>query len=344
VSRLDYANARIGARRARLLGPQAFRDLLAHPTLDARIAMLRETPAGAMLAGQAAAGAGAGGDPAAGVAPIEAALRLALARDEARLVADAEGRRARALIAAVLGVEEAASLKAVVRGVAHGATPERILAAALPAPGLPPERLREAAAAATVERALAVLAAGGSEVAVAALGALALRAKHGLLPLEIAADRAAFARARAVARGPGEDAALVRAHLEDRVDARNAATLLALAGAPPGADAFVPGGRRLPEDAFRALAGADPPAVRAGLAARFRGGAAGLASPWSADRALERAVLAPLRRAARERPLSIAVPLAYLLERRAEVRRISLALRGTAIGVPADELLDLVEA
>jgi V/A-type H+-transporting ATPase subunit C len=341
VSRLDYANARVGARRARLLGPGTFRELLAHPTLEGRLAMLRDTAAGAALPGVAAA---APGGEAASLGPVEAGLREALAREELRILADAEGGRARALLAAVLGIEEATSVKAIVRGVAHGATVERILAAALPAPGLGPERLREAAASTSVERALAALAAGGSEVAVAAQVALALRAKHGLLPLELAADRAAFARAAAAARGPGEDAAIVRAHLEDRVDARNAATLLALAGAAPGADAFVAGGRRLPEPAFRALAGAPPPELRAGLAARFRGEAAGLASPWSADRALERAVLGPLRRAARTHPLSVAVPLAYLLERRAEVRRVALVLRGTAIGVPGEELVELVEA
>lgn len=342
MSRLDYANARIGAKRARLLGADGFRDLLTRATLEARIEALRHTAAGAALPTGALTAAGA--DPGGALGPVEAALREALRRDEARLLADAEGRRAQALLAAVLGVEEAAAVKAIVRGVAHGATPERTLAAALPAPGLPAARLREAASATTVEGALGVLGATGSPVAIAAQGALALRARQGLLPLEIAADRAAFARAGAVARGAGEDAALVRAHLEDRVDARNAATLVALAGAPPGADAFVPGGRRLPEAAFRALAGADPPALRAALASRFRGDAAGLGSPWSADRALERAVLAPLRRAARARPLSIAVPIAYLLERRAEVRRIALLLRGAALGVPGEELLDLVEA
>jgi hypothetical protein len=38
------------------------------------------------------------------------------------------------------------------------------------------------------------------------------------------------------------------------------------------------------------------------------------------------------------------VPLAYLAERRAEVRRVALSLRGAQLGLPGDELLSLVEA
>lgn len=339
MARLDYANARIGARRARLLGGAGLRDLLARPTLESRLELLRTMALGARLPAAARAD---GSRDALGL--LELSLREGLVREQAQLLADAEGDRPRELLAAVLGIEEAAAVKAVVRGVAHGATVERILAAALPVPGLGPARLRAAASASTVEAALAALAADGSPVAAAAADALALRASHGLLPLEIAADRAAFARAARAASKRGEDAAIVRAHVEDRVDARNAATLLALAGAPPVTQAFVPGGRRLAQETFQRLAGAAPPALHARLAALFRGDAAGLGRPWSADRALERAVLAPLRQAARARPLSIAVPLAYLLERRAEVRRVALLLRGAELGLPGDELLDLVEA
>jgi vacuolar-type H+-ATPase subunit C/Vma6 len=69
-----------------------------------------------------------------------------------------------------------------------------------------------------------------------------------------------------------------------------------------------------------------------------------LARPWQADRALERAMVAILHQEARRRPLSIAVPLAYLAARREEVRRVALLLRGAALELPGDEILDLAEA
>ena len=176
--------------------------------------------------------------------------------------------------------------------------------------------------------------------------ARASAAEHGLLPLEIAADRAAFAGGE---RGlPPRAARTPRScarHLGDRADARNAATLLALAGAPPAADALVPGGRRSRVRRCGALAALrEAGAVRAAIAAAFAVPRGRLASPWQAERALERGMVRSLRREARSRPLSLAVPLAYLAVRRAEVRRIALVLRGAALGLPADELLDLVEA
>ena len=54
--------------------------------------------------------------------------------------------------------------------------------------------------------------------------------------------------------------------------------------------------------------------------------------------------MAPLRREARVRPLSLAVPLAYLAERRAEARIVAITLRGAELGLPAEEILEMAEA
>jgi V/A-type H+-transporting ATPase subunit C len=165
-----------------------------------------------------------------------------------------------------------------------------------------------------------------------------------MLHLELAVDRAAFDTALRAGRGRGEDRGILRRHVERRIDARNAATLVALAGSRPAADAFVAGGRSLAASDFERLAGAPPGAVRARLSRLFGCAEAALSTPWSADRALEEAALRPLRREARLRPLSLAVPLAYLAERQAEIRRVALLLRGAALGLSGDEILDLVEA
>ena len=338
MARLDFANARIGARRARLVGAGGLRELLARGGLEGRLELLRGTAAGARVPAALPAGA----DP---EAAVEAALRAALRRDQARLVAEAEGAGPRALLVAYLGLESADAVKAVARGVAAGAPLDRILAAAPETPELPARALREAAATAEVGAALEALAATGSAVAGAARGALAEGSERSLLEVEIAADRAALARARAACRGRGEDGAVLLRHLSDLADVQNAETLLALAGAPPARDPFVEGGRRLSPEALRSLAAAgDAAAVRAGIASALRVPEPALAHGGHAEGALERAALAPLLREARLRPLSIAVPLAWLFARRAEVRRISLLLRGAALGLAPDEVLDLAEA
>jgi V/A-type H+-transporting ATPase subunit C len=337
VARLDHLNARIGARRPALLGAPGLRELLARPTTGARVDLLLRTTWGAQLQGDVARAA----DP---LGAVEDGLRRALAAEAARLLALAEGARARRLLEAFLALAEAAAVKAILRAIAAGAGPARALALAPPAAAPRPDALAELAAAPTVDALAAALTARGSALGPALAEALPARAVGGLLPLEVALDRAASARARAACRGAGEDGRILAAHLEDRADARNAATLLVLAGAGRGEGLFVPGGRRIGEDAFARLAGAPAQRVRDALAALFRGPARALASPAAEDRALEDALLPPLRRAARARPLSIAVPLAYLAERAAEARRIAVVLRGAELGLPADEILDLVRA
>lgn len=335
MARLDRLNARLGARRPDLLDADALRALLAGATTEARLERLRATPAGAALPADLGAGAAA-------LARAEAALRSARRAEAGWLLGEVEGRRARRLLRAYLGLDEAEAVKAVLRGVAHGAPIDAVVAAAPPSPALPEAALRAAAAAPGAEAALDALAAAGSEVAAAARAALA---GGGDPPaVELAADLAAHARAAAACRRAGEDGRIMARHLAERVDARNAATLLALAGAAPAGPCWLPGGARLDQAALAALAADEPERARRALAAALGVAAEALATPWGADAALERSLLAPLRREARRRPLSVAVPLRHLLERRAGERRAALALRAAALGLPGEELLSLVEA
>ena len=340
MARLDRLVGRLGARRARLLGAAGLRDLGARGAAEARLGALRQGPwSGAIPAG----------GPVPSQAAIETRLRALLAEEAETLLGEVEGAAARRVLSAFLSLDEAAAVKALLRGVAAGAPPERILAAAPPGPGLPAPLLRRAAAAADVEGVVATLEAGGHPLAAALRQALPRREHDGLLPLEAAVDRAAAERALAAAcaRGAGEDGRVLRDHLADAADAANAALLLALAGAgrrraEEVAPLVRPGGRRLPAADVERLAGAPAEAVRAALARTFPA-VAGAAAPWADDLALERSLLMAARRAARARPLSAAVALAYLLDRRAEARRLALLLRGTALELPAQELLPLLE-
>jgi V/A-type H+-transporting ATPase subunit C len=337
MSRLDFANARIGARRTRLLGGAEIRELLARPDLSARLELLGRLglvpPEPARLLEEP--------DP---LGAAEAELRAGVRREGLRVLADAEGRRARALLAAFLEIEAPRAVRAVLRGIVAGVPLDEVVALAPPTPELPAERIRELSASGTVEQVAERLAAWGSPLGPALRAALPLRGERGLLPAEIALDRAAFARASEACRAAREDARVLRAHLRDRIDVRNGETLLVLSGAPAAPELFLPGGRRIGVAAFLRLARLPPEELRAGLGGLLRLGEGGLETPWAADRTLERAALAPLRREARARPLSLAVPLAWLAERRAEARAVAVALRGAELGLPAEEILDLAEA
>lgn len=338
MARLDLVNARAAARRSRLLGDRGLQALALRAGLGARLEALRATPWGDGLP--------AGDAPP--LADVEAALREAQRREAAWLAALAEGAAAGRALRAFLSLADADAVKALLRGVAAAAPPERILAAAPPSPGLPADALARAAAAGDLGGAVAALAAAGHPLAPALEAALPEVPRRGVTCLEVACAAAAAAAVRRAARRAGEDGAVLLRHLAERADAANAALLLALAGAGPrareAAAQLLDGGGRLPPAAAAALLGAAPEAVRAALAAAFPGAAGALADPAAADLALERRLLASARRAARAAPLSLAVPLAYLLERRAEGRRIALLLRAGALELPPDEVLGLLEA
>lgn len=338
MARLDRVNGRLGARRARGLGTAGLLALGARAGDGGQAEALRRGPFAAAVPGDG---------PLPPAAEVEARLRRLLAGEGAALLPEVEGAAARRVLAAFLDLEEAEGVKAVLRGAEAGAAPERILAAATPDPARAPAALARAAAARSAAAAVAELVAGGHPLGAPLAEALSRRPHGGLLPLEAAADRAAALRAAAAARRAGEDGRVLLDHLADRADAANAALLLTLAGAGPRPPVEVepllrPGGRRLAAAQVLALAGAPAAEVRAAVAGPFPALAAE-APPWADDLALERTLLARARRAARARPLSVAVAIAWLLERRAEARRVALLLRGAALGLPAEELVPLVE-
>lgn len=336
MSRLDNVNARVGARRSRLIGPEGLRELLVRPTVEGRIELLVRT--GRLAAAPAA-------PEKAQLTAVEAALRAAVRADEARLVREVEGARARRLLTAALGLEEAQALKVLLRGTARGVAPDRLVAMASATAGaLPEERLRSLASAPSPEALATRLATEGSPFAAALEDGLRERDRAGLLSAEVAIDRVAFARVASEAREAGEDAAGLLEWLAIRADVRNATTLLALGVGVPARDLFVQGGGRLGASAFARLAREPPEVRRAAVAALVPCGAERLADPSAAERILARAAVGRLTLAARRRPLSLAVPLAWIEARRDEVRRIAVVLRGAALELPGDSILDLVEA
>jgi vacuolar-type H+-ATPase subunit C/Vma6 len=339
MARCDRVNATVGALRARLLGRAGLRALLARPDLAARVALLREGDAA--LARELPAGAAPG--------EVEEALARRARAEALRLLALLEGARARELVRAVLLVEEVRGLEALLHRVARARTGSGAAALLAPSAWFPPGLVADLAAAGDLAQAAAALAAHGSPFAAPVREALPLQGKpSGALRLDAALLRAAFDEAFRIATGRGEDALVARGVLAAQVDLANAATLLA-PGVRERAGLLLPRGRIPPEALARLERLA--PARAAGALARLLAtawdadvDAAALALPLAAERHLEHALLRGLRRLARARPLSVAVPIAYAAERRAEARDVGLAIGAAEARLPAAELAGLLEA
>lgn len=340
----DYANARVAAMRGRLLGATGIVDLLARPGLTAKLDFLRQTDYGDAVA----AHLGRGLDPLRGA---ERGLRARLMEDLIRVHRFLDGEPVQCLFQAILALEDGWNLKTILRGVARGELAERLFLLLVPTPHLDDPALEELVRQKDAKAIVDLLATWRSPYAVPLAEALpAYRRRRDLVLLEVALDRFLFARALEAARRDGEDGRILQRFLETQIDLTNAGTLLKLAGEAGGHEFFIPGGRTISTKRFRRLSALAAPELGEALAGEGRLQlAAGLVTmgagrdPFTTDQLLHRMLRETIRREARTHPLSLAVPLAFILERQAEVRRIRLVLRATEFSLPADELLDLIE-
>ena len=340
----DYANARVRAMRSRLLGRAGIAALLAERDLAGRLELLERSDYGELIT----TAAGSASDE---LAAAERGLRARLMDDFAKIDRFLAGERPRALFRSILAFEDGWTIKTILRGVAAGEPPERMFLLLAPTPELDHAALEELVRQREVKAVVDLLASWRSPYAGALVDGLAAYA-HGrdLLHLEVALDRLLFSRALAAARHDGDDGRMLRAFLEAHIDLVNAATLLKLAGHGGAGEFFIAGGRFIGAPRYRQYAWLDAAALREALAREGRLLAvaglrtlAALGDPAAADQLLQRALGEAMRREAARNPLSLAVPLSFVLDRRAEIQRIRLVLRGAEFGLPAAELLDLVE-
>jgi V/A-type H+-transporting ATPase subunit C len=336
----DYANARVRAMEGRLLGRKGILELLARPDLSARLASLAQTDYGEAIAAHLKRTP----DPLQGA---ERGLRARLMDDLTRIDRFLRGERVQSLFRAMLAFEDGWNLKTILRGIARRERPERLFLLLAPTPALDDPALQELSRQTEVKAALDLLATWWSPYAPPLREAFpAYLRRREVLFLEVALDRFLFARALEAARRDGEDGRLFQAFLDAQIDLINVGTLLK----GGGGEFFIPGGRLMSANRFREYAtlGAQglretlgregPLALAAGLLPLEE-----LGDPSAVDQLLHRILRERIRREARIHPLSLAVPLAFILERQAEVRRIRLVLRATEFGLPAEELLDRIE-
>jgi V/A-type H+/Na+-transporting ATPase subunit C len=335
----DYANARVRAMAGRLLGQKGITDLLAQPSLAARLDYLKRTTYGESLAAHLMR------EPDS-LRAAERALGAQLSNDLLQMNRFLRGEPVLPLFRAVLGFEDAWTLKTVLRGIAQGEPPDRIFALVAPTPEFDDPALRELVRQKDVKAVVDILATWRSPYASPLTEAFARYKTHReLFPLEVALDQFVFREALNAARGDGEDGEILLQFLENQIDLANVATLLKRADGGRCDDLFIPGGRSVSLHRFRTLSSLKEKDLREALAATGRPQLAAIdgASPFTVDQILQQALRKAIEREARVHPLSLAVPISFLLERRAEVQRIRLVLRGAEFGVPAAELVALVE-
>jgi V/A-type H+-transporting ATPase subunit C len=341
---LDYANARVRAMKGRLLGHEGILELLAQQGTAAKLDHLKKTDYGEAMAAQLARPV----DPLRGA---EQGLRTRLAEDLLRIDSFLSGEHVRSLLRAVLAFEDGWAIKTILRGVSRGEPRERMFLLVAPTPGLDDAALRELVGQKDVKGVVDLLTTWGSPFGRPLADGFETYLSHReLIVLEIALDLFLFAQALDVARKDGADGRLLLGFLETQIDLANAGTLLKLAGGPIGDEFFIPGGRSLDLKRFQQLSKRGERELRQALVKEGRlrldprlakAGEGG--DPFAVDQILHGALREAIRREARVHPLSIAVPLAFVLQRQAEIRQIRLVLRGSEFGLPADELFALLE-
>lgn len=270
------------------------------------------------------------------------AIELALRHDAARrLHALALWAGAGPALDAFYAEQDRRALRALLRGAMQGVSSEARLAGLLPTPRLPERALVELARQATPAQvaALLVVLRHPDAEALTRLTALVHPARF---ELELTLLRGYAARSVRAAAGGDHN---LRAHVEGRLDACNAALALELAAGARDvepASCFVEGGRDLARAAFVRAATASSrteASARLLLAARRTALAAVLREARGDAARLERAslvhALAAQRRAARLDPLGSGLLLGYLLREEAQASDLRRLLWGAALSVPA---------
>ncbi len=355
MSDLFYLNARVRGMWSALLSREDYARLLALPDLKALVAHLREGPYGRAV--ESAAGA----SPEA--AWIDEGLRRNASEAFARLHAVSAG-DCRSAVEILLGFVDVQAVKTVLRGKNARLSAAEIMPALVPAGAHDEASLEEMCRQPDLRAVVDLLATWRDPFARPLRRALAeYREPKDLFLLEAALDGYWLGEARrrlaGIASGEPDGAgpAPLVLFLAFAADRTNLVT--ALTAVEEGivlADRkryFLPGGRVFGADQFDALLSCRTVAEVLEMADRsyFAGAFRDLPTPSGGiplltivERRLERVLLRSVRALMRADPLSLAVPLAYLLNKGREIANIRMIVRARASGIPESDLKDLVIA
>lgn len=333
---LPYVNARIAARRGRLLPAETWPRLLA---LDAnQIARF-------LGEGTYAAEIREYGLELSGADLVERAVEAHLARSTTEILGYCAG-RLRLLVSRFLWRFDAQNLRAVLRGVQGGQAAAEIVAAVLPAGEWPLEFWRRLAGAGELAALLPLLPEAPWGRPLRAVW----KKEPDLRLLEEEVERIHFAALGEVLPGGGRAAAILREACGQEIDLVNLATVFGLRreGVEPEAVVarLIAGGWALaPEtlSAWAAITGQE--ALSAAVAAHDFGRELELPGEGFDGRVLDTAIRRyrgvirrRISRGARRYPNSELPVIEYLLLRTQEARRLVTVVRGQALGLPRERI------
>jgi len=353
MSDLIYLNARVRAMWGDLLSRNDYARLLALPDLQAVVADLREGPYGRSV------------DSAAGTVPeaarIDEGLRRNVSETLARLHAISAG-DCRGAVEILLGFWDVQAVKTVLRGKNARLSAVEILPALVPAGAHDEAALEEMCRQPDLRAVVDLLTTWRDPFARPLRRALAeYREPKDLFLLEAGLDgfwlvEARHRLAEIGGHGPAETGpaplALFLSFAADRTN-----LLTALTAVEEGITLsdrrryFLPGGRIFDADDFDALLSCRtvPEVLEMSDRSSFAGAFRDLPAPSGGipllsvvERRLERVLLRAVRALMRIDPLSLATPLAYLINKRREVANIRMIVRGRASDIPEPDLMDLL--
>ncbi len=349
-----YGNARLRAKRSRLLTGADYNSLLAKTTVEELITALAETPykeniEAALLRTE-------------GVRCIYEAVRTHLVQTLLKIRHFFEGEPQR-LIDLLLRRWDRHNLLAILRGQSQEASAETVMSVIVPVGQLDPVALRELARQPGLRAALDLMTTWRLPYARVLRQ---LQARDGALPdldqLELALNRFHYASIMAALAGRDHNHRLVRSYFQVKIDLVNLATALRLVHLPnldlllrrryQSEDArpllIEPGGYLSSDTLVRVIAEAGGIEAMVGALSTSRYGPALLAG-WQRyqagegdlevfERALERWQAERTVALFRHDPLSVAIPIAYIEAKQLEVVNLRLIAQGVAWGAKPEQI------
>lgn len=345
---LSYFNARVRGRMGRLLREPDYAPLFAAEGPAELIDRLRSSAYGARI--ETASARFERTDEI-----LSSAVNDGLSSDLKTLWEEAPP-EARPLLKAVVVEWEVFDLKSIVRGISRSVKREEIQRDLIPAGEFDSSALRMLLSAEDIPGVVGFLDTWGSPYAAPLKEGMELYGKRGSTgEMELRLDLHAFGRLIGILKNEGRNGRLLESIISLRIDARNIATILKIAGEGYSIDGaasfFIEGGRALKrKDFLRLSSSKDREEALKGLVIAVKDEE--LRSILSAtepgalhdlEERLEDASIRRLKRLSVVEPLSIAPAASFVQMKAREIRNLRLIERSKAFGIPEVELKRLVK-
>ena len=338
----DYLNARIRSMKGRLLTPQAFEGLIQKPDLEGVIPELEKTPYRAELERASVHYKG--------IHAVEEALRREMAKTFSRILAIARGDEAEKYVTLLLARWDVQNVKTILRGKAMHVPPAEILECLIPAGDLDEAALAELLKQTDVRAVVDLLATWRIPYARPLTRSIReFQETRDTAVLEYALDRFSFESSLEALQGDSEDDRIMREMVTSEIEVVNLKTAFRLIrdgiALEEARGVLIDGGRSPDTARVLSLIGTgniDQAAkMLDGTPYRFLSlipGSAAKGGISAYEKELDRYLLRKGVSHFLKDPLSIAIAIAYIWAKHAEVTNLRVIARGKIAGITDKEI------